>query len=206
MNTSSLCWFKYTQQFYSSAAYGLPKQSQYPTLKILARENLAEVFSPNFMCVQTHLCVALFISPSTEDVKIIFHSLLWLMSAFEFLFSPSQNSILHFHHHSPRTKPRQFDFGSEFTTLYVVRWQNHFSFGFIRRNFLRFSEPYLKYDRVFWGKSITLMNFISFFAQMLTSNNNNTDDYELFIFSQYIFFFLFHFNLLLLHNCLFDFF
>lgn len=109
MNTSSLCSFKHTQ--HSDAAWAL-KQSQYPTLKILTRENLAEVFSPNFMCVQTHLCAhqccSIYI-PSNEDVKIIFHSLLWFMSAFEFLFFPSQNSILHFHHPQLRTKPRQFD-------------------------------------------------------------------------------------------------
>lgn len=70
-------------------------KSQYPTLKILIHENLAEVFSPNFMCVQTHLCssVLLYLYPIHEDVKIIFHSLLWFMSAFKFLFFlPSPNS------------------------------------------------------------------------------------------------------------------
>lgn len=211
--------------------------SQYPTLKILIQNlgpNTRLLFFfwfvgwccclvPRlYVCLNTFAFIVLLYlyPPSTEkaekDVKIILHSpsLVYVCFRLEipffsffllFLLSTS-----HFHH--PPLRDRRANQAPSHQTIIKL---TEGSFGDISGveaencvGFRRFDELHWDGDRICRPKSITLMNFKSFSAQMLTTNNNKCWSFFLIFYllvSIYIFFslpLLVHINFLLLHNWL----
>lgn len=158
-----------------------------------------QLFILYFMCIQTHLrssvLLYLYLHPRRRCKNIFFTLSLihcWFMSAFEFLFTTSQASLkkrTQTKFNSPPKSKLTWAREREAENQLAGHYPCHFS--------LRFDER----DRVYSGKSITLMNFVSFFAQMLTPNNNNVRLWAFYLLSIYDFFSFFFFTLIFLLYC-----
>lgn len=162
------------------------------------------------MCSNTFvwlISVALFISSSTKRCKNnFFHSLLWFMSAFEFLFFSSRRKIEFYTFiitfRSPN--PDKFNFEQIYYSLcrVDVGWITLLSSSSMGDSF-DFVNPHWNSIESF--RKINHINeFYIIFCTDVDIEQQQHRRLWAFIFSLYIFFFLFHFNFLLLHNCLFE--
>lgn len=118
------------------------------------------------------ISVALFISHPQRCKNNFSLSSLWFMSALKFLFSFFSNLKFYTLDIIIITVETYPDNLISLNLLPLSRRKINF-WGCISANFYEFNEPCSKFNWIFLGKSVTMMNFVAILAQMLTSNSIN---------------------------------